>query len=191
MNTTNSNNNQKFIIAGTIALILIIGISTYAVSLENTRKDEQKKKDQQTSLSLIKEAEMMVKKTEDETMVRKEESNTSNNQSPTANEVNKPGQYLDYSSDKLALADNGNVLIFFNASWCSTCRATVKDINNNLDAIKPGLTILSADYDKETELKRKYGVVTQHTFVQVNSDGSIIKKQIGLDTVSEINSFVN
>lgn len=183
MNTTNSNNSQKFIIAGITALIVIIGISTYAVSLENTRKDDQKQKDEWSAMSSSKEAEKM--------MMKKEGSTSSSTQSSTTNQITKAGQYLDYSNDKLALADSGKVLIFFNASWCPTCRAAVKDINNNLDAIKPGLTILSADYDKETELKRKYGVVTQHTFVQVNSDGSIIKKQIGLDTVSEINNFAN
>jgi hypothetical protein len=42
------------------------------------------------------------------------------------------------------------------------------------------------DYDTSTELKKKYGVVTQHTTVVLNSDGSKKSKKIGARTVAEV-----
>jgi len=60
------------------------------------------------------------------------------------------------------------------------------DIESNLSNIPSGTTILSADYDTYTDLKKKYGVTTQHTLVQVDKDGNQITKWSGgstLDTV--------
>ncbi len=45
--------------------------------------------------------------------------------------------------------------------------------------------IVRVDYDDSTELKKKYGVVTQHTTVVLNSDGSEKSKKIGARTVAE------
>ena len=89
------------------------------------------------------------------------------------------GLYEAYSVEKLAMAETGQVVIFFHASWCPSCRALNNDIEANVDAIPEGVTILKTDYDKETELKKKYGVTTQHTLVQVDKDGNMIKKWSG------------
>ena len=89
------------------------------------------------------------------------------------------GSYIAYSADKLAMAETGDVVIFFHATWCPSCKALNGDIEKNLSAIPAGVTILKADYDKETEMKKKYGVTTQHTLVQVDKDGNLIKKWSG------------
>lgn len=94
-------------------------------------------------------------------------------------QVSAGGSYEVYSPDKIALAETGDVVLFFHASWCPSCRALNKNIENNVDAIPDGVTILKTDYDKETELKKKYGVTTQHTLVQVDKDGNLIKKWSG------------
>jgi thiol-disulfide isomerase/thioredoxin len=96
------------------------------------------------------------------------------------------GVYENYSPEKLAYAETGDVVLFFHASWCPSCRAVNKDIENNTDAIPSGVSILKLDYDKETELKQKYGVTTQHTFVQVDSQGTMIKKWSGGSTLDSI-----
>jgi thioredoxin 1 len=89
------------------------------------------------------------------------------------------GVYEDYSPDKVLGATTANIVIFFHASWCPSCRVLATDIEKNVSSIPTDLTILKADYDKETELKKKYGVTSQHTFVQIDKNGNMIKKWSG------------
>lgn len=98
------------------------------------------------------------------------------------------GAYIDlatYEADKAAF-DQGDVVLFFNADWCSTC----KEARDNLTAadadIPDGLVIVTVDYDNSDELKRQYGVTVQHTFVQVDADGSERAKWSGSVTADEI-----
>jgi thiol-disulfide isomerase/thioredoxin len=65
------------------------------------------------------------------------------------------------------------VVLFFYASWCPSCRAAKSDIESNLDKLE-GITLLLVDYDKSADLKRKYGVTYQDTYVQIDSDGKKI-----------------
>jgi thiol-disulfide isomerase/thioredoxin len=96
------------------------------------------------------------------------------------------GSYEAYSADKLAFADEGNVVIFFRASWCPSCKALDEDIKESLGDIPADLVILDADYDAETELKQKYEVTTQHSLVQVDSEGNMIQKWAGGSTLESI-----
>lgn len=91
----------------------------------------------------------------------------------------KNGSYEVYRADKIARAETGDVVLFFHASWCPSCRSLNTNIENNLTSIPEGVSILKTDYDKETELKKKYGVTYQHTLVQVDKDGTLIKKWSG------------
>ena len=86
------------------------------------------------------------------------------------------GSYENYDAAKLALASTGDVVLFFHAPWCPTCRALNSDIEGNLSTIPVGVTILKTDYDSSSDLKKKYGVTYQHTFVQVDAKGNMIKK---------------
>jgi hypothetical protein len=52
------------------------------------------------------------------------------------------------------------------------------------------VTILKTDYDKETELKKKYGVTYQHTLVQVDKSGNMIKKWSGGGTLDNLLSQI-
>ena len=103
----------------------------------------------------------------------------------------KAGLYMTYSADKLAMAETGDVVLFFHASWCPSCRALNGDIEKNANAIPSGVTILKTDYDKETELKKKYGVTTQHTLVQVDKDGNLIKKWSGGSKLENVLSQID
>jgi len=101
----------------------------------------------------------------------------------------KAGSYEAYAPEKVVLASvTHDVVLFFRASWCPTCRALDTDIKAN--NIPESLTILDVDYDNSSELKKKYGVTYQHTFMQVDKDGNLIKKWSGsptlLSLVSEI-----
>ena len=52
------------------------------------------------------------------------------------------------------------------------------------------MTVVSVDYDTATDLKKQYGVTTQHTFVQIQPDGSEVQKWTGTETVEAIQAKV-
>lgn len=94
--------------------------------------------------------------------------------------VQQVGKYADYSPETLASVGDGRTVLFFHAGWCPSCRALEKNVENNLSAIPSDVTILVVNYDKETDLKKKYGVTRQHTLVQVDADGNKVKTLTGL-----------
>jgi thioredoxin 1 len=93
--------------------------------------------------------------------------------------------YADYTADPEAFAA-GDVVLFFNASWCPTCQEAVKNLESA--DFPEGLTVVSVDYDSNLDLRKKYGVTTQHTFVQVDPDGAQVKKFTGSTTIPQIQS---
>lgn len=114
---------------------------------------------------------------DDDAMMEKED---------TMMEQSVSGSFEAYSEDKLSRANDGTVVLAFLADWCPTCRAVKSDINAQLDEIPAGLSILDINYDTATALRQKYGVTTQHTFVQVDANGNLIKKWSGGNTLESI-----
>ena len=96
------------------------------------------------------------------------------------------GLYAPYSADKLAMAADGDVVLFFKASWCPSCRTLDNNIKSNLGDIPAGVTILEVDFDSSTDLKKKYGVTSQHTLVQVDQNGNQVKKWRGGNTLDAV-----
>ena len=173
--------SKKIIIPTIIAVLLIAGISAFAINSENTRIEQKKSEEKVT----------MMKKTEESVMTKSDAMMPKNETIMTKTETStvKKGSYLPYASDLLKNAENGSVVLFFNAVWCPTCQSTVKDLNSKIDKIPSNLTVLSADFDKETSLKQKYGVTMQHTFVKVDKEGNLLKKASGLENLEAIVSF--
>lgn len=101
------------------------------------------------------------------------------------------GEYSTYSADKLAAAETGDVVLFFKADWCPSCRALDTNIQDNLSEIPADVSILTVDYDTETDLKQKYGIVTQHTLVQVDAQGNEIKKWTGSPRLESVLAELN
>ena len=73
------------------------------------------------------------------------------------------------------LAAKGTTVVFFYAAWCPNCRATVTELNARWNEVRPGLTLVIADYDKEQALKAKYGITYQDTFVLLDNKGDGVK----------------
>lgn len=96
----------------------------------------------------------------------------------------KAGEYTDYSPEKIAEADGA--VLFFKASWCPSCRTADANIKKNAGDIPAGLTILGVDFDNSKDLKIKYGVTSQHTYVQVDAQGNLIKKWVGGNTLAGV-----
>jgi thiol-disulfide isomerase/thioredoxin len=84
--------------------------------------------------------------------------------------------YTDYSDGVVAEAavSGKRAIIFFHAGWCPTCLAASRDFEAHRDQIPSDVVIVKADYDTETDLKKKYGVVMQDTFVQVDAEGNVL-----------------
>jgi len=86
-----------------------------------------------------------------------------------------------------ALAAEGKTVVFFYAAWCPNCRATITELNARWSEVNPDLTLVIADYDKETALKGKYGVTYQDTFVLLDDKGNSLKSwnSGGVDGLNE------
>lgn len=105
---------------------------------------------------------------------------------PTVSAPAPAGTYQAYGSSRLAMAESGDVVLFFRAPWCPTCRALDADIRAHLSEIPSGVTILDVDYDTATALRQQYGVTYQHTLVQVDSSGQQIAKWSGSSTLAAL-----
>ena len=180
--------NKKLIIGIIFLVIVAVGSGIYfsnnskrEMSLGDTAKGgEGSTLDQEKDKEAMKQSESEETTMKTDVMAKKEDTSMPNG----------AGSYETYSPEKIAKAATGNVVLFFRASWCPTCRALDADIKAHLKDIPSALTILDVDYDNSTSLKEKYGVTYQHTFVQVDANGSLIKKWSGSPTLASLVSQV-
>jgi thiol-disulfide isomerase/thioredoxin len=127
-----------------------------------------------------------------------ESSNADTSVSPALSQTAQPAQstgtnqaagnyitYEVYEASKASYADS-KVVLFFNASWCSTCKKARDNFESSLSEIPADMTIVVVDFDDSTELRQKYGVTLQHTFIQVDSAGEKIAKWSGTTTIAGI-----
>jgi thiol-disulfide isomerase/thioredoxin len=69
-----------------------------------------------------------------------------------------------------ALAENGPTVLFFSADWCPLCRADLRELDERMSDLGD-ITVVIVNYDRAADLKRKYGVTYQHTYVQIDAEG--------------------
>lgn len=165
--------NMKSLTALSVAILVLAG-GTSAYSAEPTPKSSQASKEAMKKAAMKKaEAKKKAEAMKKEAMKKE------------ADKMGMiKGSYSDYDASKLSNAEHGTVILFFNATWCPTCVAANKNFNGSTPP--DGLTVLKVDYDDSTDLKRKYGVTYQHTFVQVDKTGKLIKKWNGSKTYDEL-----
>lgn len=82
-----------------------------------------------------------------------------------------------YTADALAAAQNAGqpVALHFHADWCPTCKAQTATLQT-LKA-EPGLdiTVLVADYDNESALKKRFNVRGQSTLVVLKGQKEVTR----------------
>lgn len=100
---------------------------------------------------------------------------------PQAVQGNTPidGRYVDYSPEAFAAAADQKRVLYFWAEWCPTCSIANQDYLANAGNIPGGAIIFRVNYDKETELKKRYGITYQHTYIYVDSQGNEIRRWTG------------
>lgn len=89
------------------------------------------------------------------------------------------GVYRDYEADLVAADGFDRTILFFHAEWCPECRAFEKELTST--EIPDSVQFLKVDYDNEQDLKDKYGVQLQTTFVEVDDDGEEMSKWVGYE----------
>jgi len=93
--------------------------------------------------------------------------------------------FADFDADRAAYSDS-DVVLFFHASWCSTCKKADANLTADPAGIPAGLAIIKIDFDSSTDLRRQYGVTQQHTFVSISPDGSKKNVFTGATTAADI-----
>jgi thioredoxin 1 len=159
-------------------------------AMKKSEESAMMKKNEDAAMMKKTEDEGVMKKTESEAMIKKEESASPASKSTTPIVTKAEGVYTAYNASALLKADQSPTVIFFHASWCPTCKAAEGDINANMEQLKKsGVQILKTDFDTSTELRKKYGVTSQSTFVKVDSKGNELKQGQGFTTLSAITNF--
>ncbi len=173
---------NKYLVTGVITMGAVVLVGAGCVPAEKKMMEDTKVVPENTMME--KDAMVPVEMKKDE-MVKNEMMKDDQKMAEKAMQKSA-GQYIVYDASKLALAAQGPVVLFFHAPWCPSCKTTDADIMARLMEIPANTTVLKVDYDTNPELKKKYGVTYQHTFVQVNADGTMIKKWSGSANLADI-----
>jgi len=168
--------NKKLIVGVVVIAIIALGVGVY--SSNNSSKNDTVMMEKNATEG--KDAMMKDDAIKTDSMMKKDETSMMDKEGT----IIKAGSYEAYAPEKVALASaTHDVVLFFRASWCPTCISLDKDIKENIRKIPSSLTILDVNYDSSNALKQKYGVTYQHTFVQVDKGGNLIKKWSGSPTL--------
>lgn len=182
-------NNEKglsqTLLVGGVAAVVVIGLVVWALTAgpkpaENTMMQDND--------SMMKDDDKMMQ-TDDSMMEDKSMTDDKMMESDTM--MQKSGSYKDYSTATVESeqAAGNKVVLFFHATWCPFCKAANIAFLEHASEIPAGVTVLKTDYDSNIELRQKYGVTYQHTFVQIDSDENMITKWNGGD-VDNVKKYV-
>lgn len=92
--------------------------------------------------------------------------------------VANPGVYRDYDQSAFD-STPGKKVLFFHAPWCLQCRSIEQGMTP--DAIPSEVTIFKVDYDSRQDLRQKYEVRLQTTFVVINERGEVEETYVAYD----------
>jgi thiol-disulfide isomerase/thioredoxin len=144
------------IIVGGGVAALVMGSESGEKNNQTTAESTDATMEKNDSDSMEKTEEVMEKTVGEDAMMEKTESYVT---------------LADYESDENSYKDQKKVY-FFHASWCPICKSIDEDITSDPSQIPSDTTFIKTDFDTATELRQKYGVTTQYTFVQVDNDGN-------------------
>jgi thiol-disulfide isomerase/thioredoxin len=94
---------------------------------------------------------------------------------PAKTEIVWKWTYSEYSP-KAVINAKWKIVLFFHADWCPSCKSIDNELKNIW--VKWDVTILRVNYDDSSNLKQKYEVLAQSTFVEVDNDWNMIKKWV-------------
>jgi len=176
---------KNVIIAIITVSILALGGAGYVYTTNQNEKEAS---------SLAAEKLAMDKKTESDAMAKSSETTAKTDDSMAVADTTlksdtmvKPEQesamtkasayvtLANFNKDKIVYNDYKKIY-FFHAPWCPICKAIDEDIVSDTSQIPTGTVFIKTDFDSNTELKQKYGVNNQYTFVQVDNNENELKQ---------------
>ncbi len=173
--------NKNYIVAAIIAVVVLAGGAfAFSQSTNNENAEAERMAMEKKNETAAMEREAMEK----DKMAKEDDA-----MEKAGDAMSVKGSYTAYDQAKLANAEKGDVVLFFHASWCPKCQESEKNFTSS--STPDGLTLLKVDYDDSTELKQKYGVTIQHTFVQVDKDGNELKQWNGSYSYDELKTQLN
>lgn len=95
------------------------------------------------------------------------------------------GNYIEYTKSGIEENTDKRRVLFFYANWCPTCRPADANFEANLDKIPEDVVIIRVNYadtdtdQEEKDLAKKYNIVYQHTFVQIDGEGNVVARWNG------------
>lgn len=90
---------------------------------------------------------------------------------PTGSVIQTSSRYVSYSKTAFDAAADKKRVLYFYATWCPICKVVNEELTQKSEEIPPDVVVFKTDYDSEKDLKTKYGVTYQHTFIQVDAAG--------------------
>jgi len=97
--------------------------------------------------------------------------------------------YTDYSEEKAKNATQKNIILFFHTDWCSSCKSFEEKVLS--ENIPEDILILKVDFDKNNELRQKYNILTQTSFILIDKNWNLIKRWIWSRDISDIIQKIN
>lgn len=100
-------------------------------------------------------------------------SSESNTEFEQSNETTE--RYVQYSENSIAEAE-GEVVLFFHASWCPQCVQLETDLKQS--GVPEGYTFIEVDFDNSLELRQRYGVTVQTTLVLIDENEEEVSRHV-------------
>lgn len=175
--------NKSILITVAVIALILVGGGVY-LSLQSS--DEASSRQTQSPTK----PEAMMEEDKDAIMGNSEEKMSDNKMMDSSLWAGE-GAYKDYSAEAVRSESEQarKIVLFFHAPWCPFCKTANTAFLEKTDQIPDGVTVFKTDYDSNTELKKKYGVTYQHTFVQIDQNGEMITKWNGGDIDSLIKNL--
>jgi pentapeptide MXKDX repeat protein len=168
---------KKNILPIVIVAFVLVSLLGGALAFSNNRTDKKNAEvaamEKEKSETAAMEKEKMEKEAMEKDAMVKEDSVMEKDDAMSAS-----GSYVtlaDYSANEAKYADSKKVY-FFHASWCPICRSIDEEITGDTSKIPAKVTIIKTDFDSATELRKKFGVSTQYTFVEVDAAGNEVSQ---------------
>ena len=99
--------------------------------------------------------------------------------------VSGESRYIEYTPGILVQTGERKQVLFFYANWCPTCVPADENFRANVNRIPEDVVLIRVNYkdtdtdEQETGLAQHYGITYQHTFVQLDKEGNVVKKWNG------------
>ncbi len=154
-----------------VLVVAVLGLGAYFLSQEQANKSD----------SMMQKEDAMTKEDSGDAMMEKEDSTMAKDDAM----MKSDSRYIPYTPEVFNTTADKKRVLFFYANWCPTCKPANENFTANVERIPEDVVLIRVNYnDPDTEtgekaLAQKYGITYQHTFVQIDESGNVVKKWNG------------